>query len=150
VEGIEVVGEAGDVQEAVGGIKRAKPDSVIVALRMLGGCGLDVLYATKSTNPASIAIILAEGPCSECEEQCFAMGADYFFEKSGEMKKIITTLVLLAHHSDQQGVGEEPEASRSFASRPVGTVKIIFIDRWINLPADSGIDNAEQHNVFPC
>jgi DNA-binding NarL/FixJ family response regulator len=102
VEGITVVGEAGDVKDAVGGINRAKPDSVIVALPMSGGSGLEVLSAAKSSNPAATAIMLSVGPCSECEHKCFALGADYFFEKSGEMKKIVTTLVLLAHHADRQ------------------------------------------------
>ncbi len=102
VEGIAVVGEAGDVGSAIGGIKRAKPDSVIVALPMSGGSGLDVLSAAKSSNPASVAIMLTLGPCSECQHTCITMGADYFFEKSGEMKKIVTTLVLLSHQASQQ------------------------------------------------
>lgn len=112
VEGISVIGEAGDVGDAIGGIKRAKPDSVIVALPMSGGSGLDVLSAAKSTNPASVAIILTLSPCSECQHKCFAMGADYFFEKSGEMKKIVTTLVLLAHQPYQEGLRLEREAAR--------------------------------------
>ena len=95
VEGIAVVGEAGDVGNAVGGIKRAKPDSVIVALSMSGGSGLDVLSAAKSMNPASVTIMLTLSPCSECQQKCFAMGADHFFEKSCEMKRIVMTLVLL-------------------------------------------------------
>jgi DNA-binding NarL/FixJ family response regulator len=102
VEGIEVVGEAGDVGNAVGGIKRAKPDSVIVALPLSGGSGLDVLSAAKSINPASVAIVLTQSPCSECQLKCFALGADYFFEKSGDIKKIVTTLVLLSHQPPQQ------------------------------------------------
>jgi DNA-binding NarL/FixJ family response regulator len=106
VEGITVVGEAGDVGDAVGGINRAKPDSVIVAIPMSGGSGLEVLSAAKTSNPASIAIMLSLGPCSECEHKCFSMGADYFFEKSGELKKIVTTLVLLAHNDDQHGVAQ--------------------------------------------
>jgi two-component system OmpR family response regulator len=122
VEGIEVVGEAGDVGNAVGGIKRAKPDSVIVALPLSGGSGLDVLSAAKSMNPASVAIMLTLGPCSECQQKCFAMGADYFFEKSGELKKIVTTLVLLAHQSNQQRVGVGREATKNsdhFFSNPL-------------------------------
>jgi DNA-binding NarL/FixJ family response regulator len=113
VEGITVVGEAGDVGNAIGGITRAKPDSVIVALQMLGGTGIDVLSAAKSTNPASVTIMLVPAPCSECQQKCFAMGADYVFEKSGEIKKIVTTLVLLAHQSNQQGFGLEREAAQS-------------------------------------
>jgi two-component system response regulator DevR len=110
VEGITVAGEAGDVEKAIVGIKRAKPDSVIVALPLSGGNGLDVLSAAKSSNPASVAIMLSQGACGECEHRCFALGAEYFYEKSSEMKKIITTLVLLAHRSSQQGLGESEGA----------------------------------------
>ena len=113
VEGIEVVGEAGDVQDAIGGIKRAKPDSVIVALQMSGGSGLDVLSVAKSTNPAAVAIMLTLDFCSECQNKCFALGADYFFEKSGGVKKIITTLVLLAHQTYQQGFRSGREAAQN-------------------------------------
>ena len=97
VEGIELVGEAGDVREAIGGIKRAKPDSVIVALQLSGGSGLDVLSATRAANPAAVVIMLALDRQLEYRVKCLAQGADYFFEKSGEIKKIVTTLVLLAH-----------------------------------------------------
>ncbi len=109
VEGITVIGEAGEVKEAVGGIKRAKPDSVIVAIPMSGGSGLEVLSEAKLSNPATIAMMLSLGPCSECEHKCLSMGADYFFEKSGELKKIVTTLVLLAHNVPQKSVVENED-----------------------------------------
>lgn len=94
-----------------------------MALPMSGGSGLDLLSATKSTNPASVAVMLTLGPCSECQHKCFAMGADYVFGKSGEMKTIITTLVLLAHQSYQQGFEGGREAGQSpvrFLSNPPG------------------------------
>lgn len=97
VAGIVVVGEAGEVGEAIGGINRTKPDSVIVATHMLGGSGLDVFHAAKATKPTPVIMMLSERPCSECKEKFQAMGADYFFHESGELKKIVTTLVLLAH-----------------------------------------------------
>lgn len=123
VEGVTIVGEAGDVENAIGGIKRAKPDSVIIALPMSGGSGLDVLSAAKSTKPASFAVMLILGPCSECQHKCFAMGADCVFEKSGEIKTIIATLMLLAHQSYQQGFGGGREAGQSpvrSLSNPLG------------------------------
>lgn len=109
VEGLAVVGEAGEVGNAVEGIKRAKPDSVIVALPMSGGSGIDVLSAAKSIDPTPVAIILTQSPCKECERKCFAMGADYFFEKSSEMKRLVTTLVLLAHQPPRQKTEVWPE-----------------------------------------
>jgi len=121
VEGIELVGEAGDVEEAIGGIKRAKPDSVIVALQMSGGSGLDVLSAAKSTNPAAVIIMLTVDERRECKLECLALGADYFFQKSGEIKKIVTTLVLLAHQSYQEGIRVEPEAVQNPARCHPGT-----------------------------
>jgi DNA-binding NarL/FixJ family response regulator len=105
------------VKDAVGGINRAKPDSVIVAIPMSGGSGLEVLSAAKSSNPASVAIMLSLGPCSECEHKCFSMGADYFFEKSGELKKIVTTLVLLAHANDQQAIAQDGN-QEAISNRP--------------------------------
>jgi DNA-binding NarL/FixJ family response regulator len=113
VEGIEVVGEAGDVQEAIGGIKRAKPDSVIVALQMSGGSGLDVLSAAKSTNPAAVIIMLSVDERRECKLECLALGADYFFQKSGEIKKIVTTLVLLAHQSYRERIWVDQDAAQN-------------------------------------
>lgn len=97
VAGIVVVGEAGEVGEAIGGINRTKPDSVIVATHMRGGSGLDVLHAAKATKPTPVIMMLSERPCIGCKEKFQAMGADYFFYESGELKKIVTTLVLLAH-----------------------------------------------------
>jgi two-component system response regulator DevR len=102
VEGIHVVGEAGDVGSAVGGIKRAKPDSVIIALTMSGGSSFDVLEAAKAADPSSVAIMLTQSPCHECRRKCTARGADYFFEKSSEMKQLVTALVLLSHESSRQ------------------------------------------------
>jgi DNA-binding NarL/FixJ family response regulator len=115
VEGMTVAGEASEVGDAIGGIKRAKPDSVIVALPLSGGRGLDVLSVAKSVDPASVAIMLTQVPCSECERKCFAMGADYFFDKTRDIKKIVTTLVLLAHQSPQQ----KPVGGRETAPRLV-------------------------------
>jgi DNA-binding NarL/FixJ family response regulator len=104
VEGIEIVGEAGDVQEAIGGIKRAKPDSVIVALQLSGGTGFDVLSAAKPTDPSIVIMMLTIDERPEYRLESLALGADYFFEKSHEIKKIITTLVLLAHRSYQEKI----------------------------------------------
>jgi DNA-binding NarL/FixJ family response regulator len=115
VREITIVGMTGEVWDAVWGIRGARPDTVIVSLPMSGGSGLDVLSAAKATNPASVAIMLTQSPCMECQRKCFGMGADYFFEKSSATKKLITTLVSLAHQSFQQKAEGMPEINRLVA-----------------------------------
>ena len=120
IEGIELVGEAGDVRDAIVGIKQARPDSVVVALQLSGGSGLDVLSAARSMNPAPHAILLTQGSCYEREHQYHALGADYVFAKSGEIKRIVTTLVYLAHRAYQRPLPGNREAfQRPVQSLPV-------------------------------
>lgn len=124
VEGVTIVGEAGDVGEAIRGIKRAKPDSVIISLPLAGGSGLEVLSACKSFNPTTVTIMLSLSPCIVCEHKCFDLGADYFFEKSGELKKIVTTLVLLAHKAFQQPSDPEKTSASSVLLQPMYSASI--------------------------
>src|ERR1700686_473975 len=52
VPGALLVGQAGDVPEAVLGIQEMKPDALILDLHMPGGSGLDVLRAIRTDHPA--------------------------------------------------------------------------------------------------
>lgn len=96
LDNIEVVGQAGDVAEAIGAIERIKPDAVILDIHMPGGSGLDVLQAAKLMKPAPVIIMLTVSSASEYREKCLAMGADYFFEKSSDQTKMMSTLTKLA------------------------------------------------------
>ena len=110
IAGIDVIGVAGDVKEAIKGIRRSKPDLVILDFRMPGGTGLDVLAAVKQSNPAPTVIMLTVGTRSEYQAICFAAGADHFYEKSSELQAMVSMLTKLAakstthhriHHSSQ-------------------------------------------------
>ncbi len=110
IAGIDVIGTAGNVKGAIKAIRRVKPDTVILDFRMPGGNGLDVLAAVKQSNPAPTVIMLTIGTRSEYQSICFAAGADYFFEKSSDLQKMVSMLTKLAarsterqriHHSSQ-------------------------------------------------
>ncbi len=88
MEGIKVVGEAGDVPGAIDQISRLRPDTIILDIHMPGGSGLDVLQVAKSFKPAPIVIMLTVGPRSEYETASYLSGADYFFEKSSDLKNM--------------------------------------------------------------
>jgi DNA-binding NarL/FixJ family response regulator len=88
MDGIKVVGVAGDVPGAIEGIKRLKPDTIILDIHMPGGNGLDVLRFAKSSSRPPLVIMLTVGPKSEYKALSFLSGADYFFEKSSDLKKL--------------------------------------------------------------
>jgi DNA-binding NarL/FixJ family response regulator len=90
--GIEIVGEAGDVPESIAMIRKTKPDVVILDLHMPGGNGLDVLQQVKSSRPSPIVILLTVGPRSEYQTLSYLAGADYFFEKSSDLRKMVRML----------------------------------------------------------
>ena len=99
IKGIEVVGQAGDVPEAIDAVKRMKLDTIILDIHMPGGSGLDVLRASKSISPAPLVIMLTVGPESEYRDTCFALGADYFFEKSNGIRAMMSLLIKMVHKS---------------------------------------------------
>jgi DNA-binding NarL/FixJ family response regulator len=86
--GVEVVGQAGDVPEAVRCIQQTNPDAVILDLQMPGGNGLDVLRAIRPGHPALQILICTNYPYPQYREQCLAAGASYFLDKSEEFEKI--------------------------------------------------------------
>ncbi len=96
IRGLDVIGMSGDVQGAIEAIRRLRPDTAILDIRMPGGSGLDVLAAVKQAKPAPIVIMLTVGSRSEYQAKCCAAGADYFFEKSSDLRKMILMLTRLA------------------------------------------------------
>jgi DNA-binding NarL/FixJ family response regulator len=92
VEGISVVGEAGDVPGAIEGIRQSMPDTIILDIHMPGGNGLDILQVAKSFTPAPTVIMLTVGPRSEYETTSYLTGADYFFEKSSDLRRMARLL----------------------------------------------------------
>ena len=90
--GVEVVGQAGDVIEARYLATRLKPDVAILDLRMPNGSGADVLSDLKKLEPAPRVIMFTNYPHPENRKKCIDQGADYFFDKSTEIKKVLSVV----------------------------------------------------------
>ena len=88
VPGVQLVGQAGDVPEAVRGIQKMKPDALILDLQMPGGSGLDVLRAIRTDYPHLHVLICTNYPYPQYREECFTAGANFFLDKSAEFEKI--------------------------------------------------------------
>lgn len=87
--GIEIVGQAENVTEAISAIQQLRPDVVILDIRMPGGSGIDVLKTIKQSELAPIVIILTNYPYSGYRQKCLQAGADYFLDKSTEFEQIL-------------------------------------------------------------
>jgi len=88
VPGLELVGRAGDVPQAIRSILETNPDAVILDLQMPGGNGLEVLRAIRSTHPSLCVVICTNFPYPQYREECLAAGANFFLDKSAEFEKI--------------------------------------------------------------
>lgn len=93
LEGVEIVAQAQDVQEAQQLFQQHKPDAVVLDIRMPGGNGIDVLRYIKEQRPETIVIILTNFHEEHYRKACLKAGADYFLDKSNEFDTVFALLV---------------------------------------------------------
>lgn len=103
VEGIELIGEAGDVQASIKGIMDLKPDVAILDIRMPGGSGLEVLQRLKEHSKTPLIIVLTNYPFPEYEEIAMKLGADYFFDKATEFDEVQRVLERILRENGLKG-----------------------------------------------
>lgn len=108
IQGLEVVGQAGDAAEARGLAEKLKPDVAILDLRMPNGSGADVLQDIKKLDPTPKVIMLTNYPHPENRKKCIDRGADYFFDKSTEFKKVVSVLSEMLHGPAPTPAGPVP------------------------------------------
>jgi DNA-binding NarL/FixJ family response regulator len=86
--GIEIVGQAENVAQAISRIRKLQPDVVILDIRMPGGNGLDVLRNIKQAESPPVVIILTNYSYAGYRQRCLTAGADFFLDKSTEFDQI--------------------------------------------------------------
>ncbi len=99
LQGIEIIGEAGDAPEAIKEIGQLNPDVVILDIRMPGGNGIDVLEHINKNGPSPVVIILTNYHYPRYKKKCMDLGADFFFDKSTEFEKVTEVLHQLIQDS---------------------------------------------------
>ena len=85
---VAVVGQARDVPGSLDGIRKTRPDVVILDVRMRGGDGLKVLREVKKMNPAPRVIMLTNYAYAQYRKKSEEAGADLFLDKSTEFDKL--------------------------------------------------------------
>lgn len=92
--GFNVVGFAEAEEAAVSAIVEAKPDIVVTDIRLKEGSGIEVvrkLRAQEFVSPLRI-YVLSNYANAEYRRQCVLVGADDFFDKSGEYDRFLDAL----------------------------------------------------------
>ena len=84
---VEIIGEAATGIETSEGIRRLKPDIIVLDIRMSQGNGFDVLKGL-ARNEASRVIVLTNYSQSGYRDRSLAAGARYFFDKSSEFDRV--------------------------------------------------------------
>jgi DNA-binding NarL/FixJ family response regulator len=98
-EGMEVVGEAGTVREAVSQVEQLAPDVVVLDIRLPGGDGLEACRQIKALRPETRIIVLTSYPDDEKLFDAIACGADGYVLKQIGSDDLIRAL-------EQVGRGE--------------------------------------------
>lgn len=88
--GIEIVGQAENVAEAISAVKSLQPDVVILDIRMPDGSGINVLHNIKQQGAGPKVIMLTNYPFPEYRQRCLNAGANFFLDKSTEFDQIPT------------------------------------------------------------
>jgi DNA-binding NarL/FixJ family response regulator len=93
---VAVVGEAASAAEAIAGILRTLPDSVLLDLNLIGHSGLDVMRAVRPRAPAIAFVVLTNHSEPQYRQACAAAGARFFLDKSNEFDRVREVIAQIA------------------------------------------------------
>src|SRR5215813_2942388 len=88
IEGIGLIGEAGNAADAIAGIRKLEPSVVILDIQIAGGSGIEVLSAVRQDHRPPVVIMLTNHPYRQYREKCMALGADYFLDKTRDIDRL--------------------------------------------------------------
>jgi DNA-binding NarL/FixJ family response regulator len=84
--GVRIVGEADCPVDAIDGIRRTRPDWVVLDIQLIGGTGIDVLRKVRTEVPKTGFIVLTHLGIAPYRRLAEAAGADYFLDKTETAK----------------------------------------------------------------
>jgi DNA-binding NarL/FixJ family response regulator len=96
MERVSVVGEAGNAREAVAGILRVRPDSVLLDLNLMGRTGIDVMRSVHPKAPEIVFVVLTNHAEPQYRRAATEAGAAYFLDKSNEFDRVREVIAQIA------------------------------------------------------
>ena len=96
MDGVSVVGEAASASEAILGILRTHPDSVLLDLHLMGRTGIDVMRAVLPQAPETVFVVLTNLAEPQYRRACEKAGAAYFLDKSADFDRVPAVIAEIA------------------------------------------------------
>ena len=88
LDGVEILGQAPNVADAVSAVRTLKPHLVIQDVQAADGSGLKVLTAIKQGEQPPLVIVLTNDADPPYRKAYLQAGADFFLDKSSEFDQI--------------------------------------------------------------
>jgi DNA-binding NarL/FixJ family response regulator len=92
VDNVQVIGQAGNADQALDDIRVLKPDTVLLDIRLPGKNGIQLLGEIKEWQPEIKVIMMTNYDYPQYRHKSFRAGADNFFNKNREFESIIEVL----------------------------------------------------------
>jgi DNA-binding NarL/FixJ family response regulator len=93
---VRLVGQAASAREAIAGIRRTQPDSVLLDLNLMGMSGLEVLRTIHPERPDIVFVVLTNHADPQYQQACLQQGASYFLDKSSQFDRVPEVLGQIA------------------------------------------------------
>ena len=100
---VEQVFEAGTVAEARQLLPGAKPQLVVVDMRLPDGDGLEVVAAAKRLTPPPAVVVLTNYAYDQLRSTCLEAGADLFLDKRTEFDRLPAIVAGLRRNGGANG-----------------------------------------------
>jgi DNA-binding NarL/FixJ family response regulator len=98
-----VVGHASGAEEAVQAILAARPDIVVLDLKLAQGTGFDVLIELHEKAPGIDCYMLTNFSAEPYRRQAARLGAHDFFDKTNEFERVRDVVAQRAAHRSTEG-----------------------------------------------
>jgi len=95
---MEVVGESTNAKTAIADITSLVPDVAVIDIALDDSSGFDVLRALSklATSVPTRFVVLSNFATERYRAEAARLGADYFFDKNGEILDLLKTLTAIA------------------------------------------------------
>ena len=95
---LSIVGQSGKAPIAIDEIFRLTPDAIIVDIALEDGSGFDLLRALEERRATyrPFTFVLSNFATERFRDEALRLGADYFFDKNGEILGLIKAVISCA------------------------------------------------------